>query len=363
MTILTYHAQLNRLQRKGRADDGSAPPPVSNRFAGDPGVGKVMTGVTAASAVPNNDGVAYVEGQTGVTQLLVRRYYTSNIATQNTFWNRSDITNDHNSGHISYVSFKLGSDGWAQSNSAAILSGSYDDIFTAEATWAKNQGFAFLGCFYHEPEDNWTTTAQTANYRAIFRRIITIFNNAGATNVNWSSCWMSAFTFSSGAESSRGLEWFQWDPDWKGTRSGGNGRPNASDFYTGSQQLCSTHSFDVYTPNIGGDTYHEYSVPIVQTFNRMTADGKTWLPYVHGEWGTGLGTATGGQLIGMPADGWTGYFVRAFQYMSANKGVGYICYQAGGNSFYSGGDHVNRLNGYNNALHSEAAYLQTVIPS
>lgn len=326
------------------------PSPSGARFFGDPGAGKVLTGSCVYTDVSSvSDGLAWLNQQTGVKHLLSRRYYTN-------LWSRSNILADQAAGRVPFPSFKLGA---TSSNASSILAGSQDAALTAEAQWAASQGFPIMCCFFHEPENNWTSDANAANYRAIFRHVVTIFRNNGATNVNWLPIFVAPWDFTSAAESAHG-RWYKWDPDWMGTQSGSNGRATASDWYTGSDAVCSLLGFDQYCPVVNTSYYQEFSTQMGPVLSKIAGDGRTVLPWLVPEMGTTAVTSS----PGLPSDGWAGYYERAFQFMRDNSGAGFSsfnCFTA--YNFINGTAAAARLAGYEAALGSEAAYLTTVRPS
>lgn len=313
------------------------------RFKGDPGPGKVLTGGTVyTGSMGVADGNAWLDDETGVNHLFKRIYYTN-------LWSRTTIQNYRNAGKMPSIAWKANADA---SNIAAIAGGSIDAAITAEAVWAASVGYPIYTAFFHEPEDNFTTSAQAANYRAAYRRIVNIFKTNGATNVVWIGvAYMTPWTFEGS-----GRTWWWWDPDWKGTLSGAGGAiPNASDWYTGDQAVCQIMSFDTYTPEIGSSSYHEFFDSMDPALDDMTAAGRPIIPWIVPEMGTKVATP-------MPGDGWTGFFQRAFRYMRDNNGVGFVYYNTDDNNFLNGSDAVARFAGYQAALASEASYLVSTRP-
>lgn len=335
------------------------------RFAHDPGPGKLLTGSVVATfgsgvgggGTPTGvaDGNAWLDDNTGVNHLLKRVYY-SNTAPNSGVWSRTTIQNYRNAGKIPSIAWHMSA---SAANIAAFASGSMDANVTAEAQWAASVDYPIWTAFMHEPEDNFTADADAANYRAAYRRYRQIFRDAGASKVvfvgvAWQANW--SFRTSGGGEAVRG-PWWKWDPDWKGTLSGAGGtRPNASDWYTGSESALDIMSMDTYTPTLGATAYHEFSVDAGDTLDRMISDGRPILPWVVLE----MGTFTAGS--GMPADGWTGFYQRAFRFMRDNEGVGFVTYNAASTNFINADTFAERFAGYQDALASEAAYLVTTRP-
>lgn len=334
-------------QWKAKGRGTVAPPSAGPRFFGDPGAGKVFVGATVyTGSMGQPDGLAWLNDRTGIPHLLSRRYYTDA-----NFWSRSTIAADQAAGRIPFPSQKL-----MTSSATSIASGAADATIDAEAAWAAGQGYRMFSSYFHEPPDDFPSDSAAADFRAAFRRIVTRFRAAGATNVLWAPILSAPWDFQlSGGEAARG-GWWKWDPDWKGTKSGGNGRTTAADFYIGSQAVCDLFAFDQYSPMIGGSNYAEFSGHLSTALNRMVADGRTVPPWTVPEFGTKGAN-------GMPSDGWTGYYKRAFRFMRDNNGIGFVTYNTDGNNFATGTDAAARLAGYAAALASEAAYLLTVRPA
>lgn len=332
--------------RRGAAATPRTVPAGGSRFRGDPGPGKILTGATVyTGSMGVADGNVWLDENSGVNHLFKRIYYSN-------LWSRTTIQNYRNSGKMPSIAWKANG---TAANIAAIAGGSIDASIAAEAVWAAGQGYPIYTAFYHEPEDNFPLDADAASYRAAYRRIVQIFRDNGALNVVWIGvAYQTSWSFiSSGGQVSRG-PWYKWDPDWKGTTSGA-GRPNASDWYTGTQQVCNIMSFDQYSPTIGGTSFHEFSVDMQPSLDRMVADGRPIIPWIVPEMGTKIAT-------GMPADGWTGYFQRALRYMRDHNGCGFVYYNTDDNNFLNGSDSVARFAGYQAALASEASYVVSARP-
>lgn len=346
--------QRLRLTAPATAEPPPPPPPPdpapkpTARFPGDPGKGKVLTGATVYTGTAGvADGRAWLDTATGVKHLLVRRYYRSS----GVFWTHTQLSGDAAKGLIPFPSTKL-----PNFTPAQIAVGAADALVRAEAQWAKTQPYPIFTNYYHEPEDNFTSDAAAADYRKASRRIAQIFRDAGAANVVWvNAIYMAPWTFQSGS----GRSWWKWHIDWKGTKSGAGGRPTSADFYTGAERLAGVEGFDQYSPHAGGGTsYVEFATDMNTTLGRMRADGWPEIPWVVPEFGT-----EADRPPGLPADGWAGYYQRAFRYMRDHDGVGFVTYNTDGNNFVNATGAASRLAGYKAALKSEAAYLVTTRPS
>jgi hypothetical protein len=248
-------------KRKGRSDSSSTP--AGARFAGDPGPGKVLTGSTIFTGTANiSDGRVWLNDNTGVNHVLSRHYFT------NAVWTRTTLSNAAAAGAFPWPSTK------SNITAAQIKAGQLDASLDSEGAWAATQAYPILMSYYHEPPDNFPSDANASDFRAAFRRMVQRFRAAGATNVSWGPVLSAPWDFqTSGGEASRG-PWYKWDPDWIGTKSGSGGRPNSSDFYSGTDAVCNVFHFDQYSPIIGGTTYKEFSEHMDTSLNRMDADGR-----------------------------------------------------------------------------------------
>ncbi|MDP8910951.1 MAG: Ig-like domain-containing protein [Actinomycetota bacterium] len=68
---------------------------------------------------------------------------------------------------------------------SAIANGSYDAAIRARADALKAFGHKVMLIFHHEPEDDLNRNGTGAEYRAAWRRVVTLFRERGATNVVW----------------------------------------------------------------------------------------------------------------------------------------------------------------------------------
>jgi hypothetical protein len=319
------------------------------RFPGDPGPGRVLIGstvYTGSAGIP--DGRVWLTQQTGKQHVIARTYASQGL-------DRDAAAAAHNAGVLPLVSFKL-----AAYTPAQVAAAAADAVIDADAAWCKAQGKAIWACYFHEPEDNFPSDAAAADYRAAFRRVVTRYRQAGATNVAWLPIFMASWSFiPTGGEASRG-PWYKWDPDWRGTKTGGNGaRPGPSDWYRDAQSVVDLLGMDQYCPTVGGSAYHEAAADLDTALARMAADARPGKPWCVPEFGTSAVTSTSSPL---PADGWAGYYSRALSYISAQGGVGVCAYMTDGANFSNGSDAAARFAGYKaGALaHPAAAFTVTL---
>ncbi|MFN2470721.1 MAG: Ig-like domain-containing protein [Gaiellaceae bacterium] len=95
-----------------------------------------------------------------------------------------------------------------------IAKGTQDAWIGARADAVKVFGKKILLAFHAEPEDDATWAGTPADYRAAWRRIVSIFRERGATNAVWT--WtMMAYTFQAGSGRNP-LDWYPGDDviDW-----------------------------------------------------------------------------------------------------------------------------------------------------
>jgi hypothetical protein len=96
---------------------------------------------------------------------------------------------------------------------AQIVNGAADAAIDASAaTCIARAPHPIWLCYFHEPEDNFTTSAQATDYRAAYRRIVTRFRARGVTNVAWQPIFQNPYTFGSS-----GRDWRWWHADWNGS--------------------------------------------------------------------------------------------------------------------------------------------------
>jgi Glycosyl hydrolase family 26 len=94
-------------------------------------------------------------------------------------WPDTRALDDHTQGRIELIS-------WKGTNLADITSGSYDAMIRERARAVKNLGFPIFVRWAHEMNASWYPWGgQPAEYVTAWRRIHTIFQEEGATNVAW----------------------------------------------------------------------------------------------------------------------------------------------------------------------------------
>ena len=94
-------------------------------------------------------------------------------------WPDDRVLADHRSGRLSLVT-------WAGTDLAAVASGSYDALIHERARAVRNLGFSIFVRWGAEMNGNWHPWGrQPTAYAAAWRRIHTIFEEEGATNVAW----------------------------------------------------------------------------------------------------------------------------------------------------------------------------------
>jgi hypothetical protein len=113
-----------------------------------------------------------------------------------------------------------------------IASGVYDGWIRARADAFRELGSPVVIHFHHEPEDDVPLYGTPAEYAAAFRRVVSIFHERGATNVEWA--WvMMAVTFDPGSGRSPEtyypgddvVDWIGVDAyNWFGVRPGASWR-------------------------------------------------------------------------------------------------------------------------------------------
>lgn len=203
-------------------------PPQSGRFPGDPGQGNFYLDITHDNTVSGGysgqlAGIharlsAYSPAKT--RRLSLHRMYNTGLAVNATEFNWA-LTNNM----IPLPSFKA--------SPTSVTSGSQDGALSTIASLflsAKASGKAVWWTYYHEPEDNFTTSTAAAQVRAAARYIKQFFDDAGCSNCAFVAVlYMAGWTLNP----SSGRDWRWWWPDWKGTSTGGSSatNPNPADFY------------------------------------------------------------------------------------------------------------------------------------
>jgi hypothetical protein len=177
--------------------------------------------------------------------------------------------------------------------------------------------------FWHEPENDFTSGTDQANYRALWRRIVLRFRAAGVTNVAWiSPFFMCPFTFTN-------RDFRQWHPDW----NGGNTNTSA-DWFTGANSVVDMEGFDIYTPLIGSSNWQSPSVSFGKAKTAMAAAGYTMKPVVIGELGVKSDIDSTGTLVDSNLG--PSKMQDAFDTAKANNWVGISWWNTGGDSFLHG---------------------------
>lgn len=318
-TLSVYDAAGHRSNTANYGFD-FLPAAQPSRFPGDPGPGKVYSGCsvwpgTVTNPPPGGDAHLWLSNATGKVHALRREY--SDIG--NSF-NWSQIDSALNKGQLPLHTCKFNSYSPAQ-----IVAGAMDAqllIQVNNAKAAQRAGKAIWLGYYHEPEDNFTTAASAAEFRAAFRYIVMYFRSHGVTNVAWNApMWMTDWTFGA---SGRKAWW--WDPDWKGTLSGGGGtRPSAADWYTGSQAVIDILSFDQYSPTIGATTYRTFTSNFDTMHNALLLWERPMKPYVIGEIGT--------KSYSIPGSTWATHWQGVMNYCMQYDIIGVAYYNTHLNNF------------------------------
>ena len=181
---------------------GAGPAPAVARFPGDPGA--------------TNFYIGWAEPQTLITAATwsgkpVSIYHGySTAANARVQSSKLDIAINNNC--VASQSFKLST--WTP---AQIVTGSADAAIddSANMCLARDPWPIWL-CYYHEPEDNFTTATTATQYRAAYRYIVQRFRDAGVTNVAWMPIYMCPWTFDGS-----GRNWRWWHADWTGRATSG----------------------------------------------------------------------------------------------------------------------------------------------
>lgn len=225
-----------RVRARDAAGNWSAQSPVSNTvtptaatvsWAGDPGDGNYYIGWSEG---PGNDNLSLARANPGYPSdaevSIWHQYNGSGITTT------TQMDEAVNANMIASITFK------SQFSPAQINAGSADAQIDLLATNILNRSpHPFLICYYHEPEDNITTTTDKAAYRSATRRIVNRFRaiyGSAYKNYSFLPIYMCPWTFSSAS----GRDWRTWHADWTGT--------------TWNDDLTmDLMGHDVYMPNIG----------------------------------------------------------------------------------------------------------------
>jgi len=238
------------------------------RFPGDPGAGQFYIGVaggprqqTDAAGNPLSD----IDACTSWSQRPTAIYHDYSTAT-NTRVDTGKLDTAINNNCVASQSFKLSSFTPAQivaGNANADLTISANDCM-ARAPWP------IWLCYYHEPEDNFPSETEAADYRAAYRHIVQHFRNAGVQNVAWLPIYQCPYTFRTTALGRPGggsnRDWRRWHADW----NGGNTLTSA-DWH--SDRMMDLFGLDIYNPLPGGTSNQDFDTMILDTYNDIQADG------------------------------------------------------------------------------------------
>jgi hypothetical protein len=290
------------------------------RFPGDPGEGRFYVGWDETSSLQHDiAGTPFPDTAEG------------RIFDAGSYWNGRPLTIYHSynaGGGVSTTEFDRAIDHDAMASltfkldtftPAQISAGSADATLATSVTACKSRApYPAWLCYYHEPEDNFTTSGQTDEYRAAFRYIVQYFRDNGVTNVAWYPIFMSPYTF----EVVSGRDWRWWHPDWNG------GTTNTSaDWYRGSAQMMDLLGLDIYNAGISDTDYEDFNTNITTVRNKIASNGFGPMPPVFiAETGMSADTSP------WPAGTWvTDYGVDMRNFL-LSSGVG-VCY-------YNGNDDV-----------------------
>jgi hypothetical protein len=227
---------------------------VAARFPGDPGIDKIWLGLNDVSGYRNVE--AHLPHPLGI-----HRVYNGNN------WGVpmsavSATINDH---QIPYVSWKLAPYTVSTVPQSAINAACTNlKSFRPHPLWVT---------IFHEPEDDLTTSAQAAAYRALFRNVVHTCDAMGVDNVAFTEpTFQAPFTF--GTASGRNPAW--WEPDWKGTSTG-----TSADWYTGKDRVIDILSIDSYIPLFNSNNWQSLSTTLNLVKKRWTALG---MPLANRPW-------------------------------------------------------------------------------
>lgn len=302
-------------------------PTITNasRFAGDPGPGLVIHGMNDATTSSHPNAFNDVEVATGHTFKLRRTYNGANWGVNTSACN-ADIT----AGRIPFTSWKI--------NPYTLTTVPDSAIDTISTYFLSKAPAPIWATFFHEPENDYTTSTDAAAYRTLFRRMVLRIRSAGVTNVAWCSpTFMGPFTF----QASSGRDWRWWHPDWTGGTTN-----TAADFYSGTgvnASVIDIDSFDHYVPNIGTSTYQTLTDALSIIKTKMASNGYTPKPWAIGEEGMRDGNTTVSPTF-IP-----NIMQDALECAVANNFVGISWWNTGGDSFLHGPVPASDPNGYREA--------------
>ncbi len=218
---------------------GSGTPNVcggADRFPGDPGVGRLYVGGTPDPTISYDYKTSFAawEQKMGGRKMGIGRVFASSSSPA-----LGTIDAMIAKGMIPHVSYKPGTIAIAD-----IAQGKANAwLDTLVSTYKARAPFPIWFTFYHEPEDNLTTAAQAADYRAAVRYIYKYFKSHGVTNVaHVATAYMNTWSFGSAS----GRDWRFWHPDYKGTTFGTKDAPDIRDFYTGADSVVDILGLDTY---------------------------------------------------------------------------------------------------------------------
>lgn len=293
---------------------------VTSRFPGDPGPGKLYSGSTVypgsvTNPPPGGDAHLALSNLTGVEHAMRREYSTTasgfSLSQIDSALSKGQLPL-HTSKFTAYTPVQIVASA-ADASLLATCNALKDPSRINKAVWPG---------YWHEPEDDYPTLAAAAEFRAAFRYIVMFFRAQGVPNVAWNAAmFMCDWSFRTDA-GGPGRLWWWWDPDWKGTLSGGGGtRPAAADWYTGSQSVVDMFSFDQYSPSIGSQIYRTYTSNFDTMQTALTLAERPTKPFVIGEMGTKTYT-------GIPASTWATHWADAHAYFLQYNVVGVTYYNA-----------------------------------
>ncbi len=159
---------------------------------------------------------------------------------------------------------------------AQIVAGIADaDIDASAADCLARAPHPIWLCYYHEPEDNFPTAGEAADYRAAYRYIVTRFRSAGVTNVTWMPIYMCPWTF----RNASGRDWRWWHPDWTG--SGWH-----------SDIMMDMMGFDIYNPLPGSTGNNAFLSMLNEAMVKINASGAPQWDIAIPEFGMSWGATT-----------------------------------------------------------------------
>lgn len=278
---------------------------AASRFPGDPGPGKIWLGLNDVSGYQNVQ--AHLPYPLGI-----HRIYNKNN------WGvpAAKVAEAIGDGQVPFVSWKF-----APYTVSTVPQTAIRSVCSSLKSFAPHPIWATI---YHEPEDQLTTGAQAAAYRALFRQVVHTCNGMGVRNVAWTEPTLQApFTF--GTASHRNPAW--WEPDWKGTSTG-----TSADWYTGSNRVIDILSIDAYIPLFSSNRWQLLSTTFATVKKRWAALGMPLAgrPWAIGELGVKSDTVTPDMSRGPSA------MRDAFTTALANNVAGISWWTTGGDSFCHG---------------------------